>query len=232
MGGLARQGALRLMNRIVGGLRSRQAAPEAQPARLRRPAHSEPGDTSPAQRRSYRQLPAAGVTAAGVLQTGGRAAFRELPSGGASALPPTSAGQPIGAGLGGGRRATTQSRASLPHNGVPRAIPGTSLPGARTPVGSMPQKRRAPGVTVSAVTTGGSAAKRAGRSGARSRAADMHSSSHRYDPRQHVYSASLRDGPPKISRERRRPTSAQQRRFRDYSTVTRDGVTVLVPNRK
>jgi hypothetical protein len=53
----------------------------------------------------------------------------------------------------------------------------------------------------------------------------------RYEPRAHANSASLRDGPPKSPRERRRAPSSQQRRFREYSSVTKDGVTVLVPSR-
>lgn len=55
----------------------------------------------------------------------------------------------------------------------------------------------------------------------------------RYEPRGHTYSASLRDGPPKLHRDRRRSSpSSSQRRFRDYSSVTKDGVTVLVPTRR
>lgn len=222
MGGMARQGALRLMNRLVGGLRSRAAAPEPRPAQMRRPALGET-EARPAQRRMYRQLPTAGAMSAGAIQGGGRDAARELTSG-ASVLQPATAGRMLG-----GRRASLEGRSSLPHNGVPRAFPATALPGARTPIGSTPEKRAA-AIQASVKTTGGKGGVR-GQAAARSAAANLRSS-HRYEPRQHLYSASLRDGPPKMSRGRRRPTSAQQRRFREYSTVTRDGVTVLVPSRK
>jgi hypothetical protein len=231
MGGMARQGALRLVNRLVGGLRSRAAAPEPRPAQVRRPTHGEPADARPAQQRTYRQLPAASAMATAAISGGSREASRELSGGGASVAMPTGVGRSIGVGLGGRRTTTPDGKVSSPHNGVSRALPGTPLPGSGTPVGSAPDKRRAPVVASGAKASGGPGAGRRGKAVGRPAAADLHSS-HRYEPRQQVYSASLRDGPPKMSRGRRRPTSAQQRKFRDYSTVTRDGVTMLVPSRK
>jgi hypothetical protein len=224
MGGMARQGALRLMNRLVGGLRSRATAPEPRPSQLRRATATAASENQLAQRRTFRQLPAAGTMSTAAIGGGGREA-RELTAG-ASVLQPAAAGRLLG-----GRRAA-ETRASLPHNGVPRALPGTSLLGARTPVGSAPEKQK-PSVQADGKTTTGRSTTRAGQAAARRpAAATLRTSTQRYEPRQHVYSASLRDGPPKMSRGRRRPTSAQQRRFREYSTVTRGGVTMLVPNRK
>jgi hypothetical protein len=54
----------------------------------------------------------------------------------------------------------------------------------------------------------------------------------RYEPRIHTHSASLREGPPKGQRARRKSPSQQQRRFREYSAVTKDGVTLHVPTRR
>jgi hypothetical protein len=46
-----------------------------------------------------------------------------------------------------------------------------------------------------------------------------------YEPRRHVPSASLREGPAKISREARKAPSSQQRRYREYSAARSSGPT-------
>ena len=56
----------------------------------------------------------------------------------------------------------------------------------------------------------------------------------RFEPGCTAHSASLRDGPPKVLRGSgvAPHRSGGTRRFREYSSVTKDGVTVMVPNRE
>jgi hypothetical protein len=83
-------------------------------------------------------------------------------------------------------------------------------------------------------TAGGSRSAKAGvdsTRGRHSKRVPVEAAGSRYESRSYTHSASLRDGPPKAPRERRRVPSSKQRMFRDYSTVTKEGVTVLVPTR-
>jgi hypothetical protein len=231
LGGLARRGAMGAARRIMGALSSRGAAPAPAERSRDRLRPTEGGTQRVSSVRVYRQAPAVGsLTRAGSASspyelTAGserrRADGTPTPGGGGS-------GGQHAAGEGGGVRAAGAS-------GSAKSTSALNL--ARSRAQSKGVGRRTISVTAAnVVPASGSGTSRGASAEAQKarhsrRPAPAPVSETRYEPRVHTQSASLREGPPK-GRQRRRAPAQQQRRFREYSAITQDGVTVHVPTRR
>ncbi|MGW6277778.1 hypothetical protein [Kribbella sp. NPDC055071] len=239
LGGLARRGAMGAVRRLMGALSSRGATPAPADRSRDRIRQSDPSPQRVSSTRVYRQAPVAGSLSRGSsasspyeLTTGAerrRTDTTSAPSGGTGPGGQAAAGA---GGVGGGGRLGT--------NGAPaRSTSALNLARARTQ--SQGEGRRTISVSAAGVaSTGGSAAA----TGSRGASAEAQKARHsrrpiptptnevRYEPRIHTQSASLREGPPKGQRTRRKSPASSQRRFREYSAVTKDGVTVHVPTRR
>lgn len=231
MGGAARRGAMRAVRRLVGAVGSRAASPVVTSGR-----RQDGGGTSEhGQRhttvRVFRQSPAPGAgrqiaaTKAAHALSGGADARSIAAGAGTHGSPGGSSLERAGSGgsddaRGQGRRVSSAI--------ADRMTGKAELAGGRRSVAlaraAVPDKVSAPSASSSAT----SAESRRGKHTRQTSGGQSNAS--RYEPRVHTHSASLRDGPPKIHRARRGPASSQTpRRFRDYSSITKDGVTVLVP---
>ncbi|WP_328998441.1 type IV secretion system protein [Kribbella sp. NBC_00709] len=243
MGGLARRGAMTAVRRLMGAVGSRAASPTV----AERTSRSGANDTQ-VQRatsvRVFRQAPALGSNYRTVAAR--QAPAHELNSPERRAIEPAGASASAAGGSVGRKesqlaRLKDQARAGIGTSGASLSAAN----GTATPVG----RRRAITVGLPAASSGRSAAGSGSQSGTSSSGSsnsearparhaktpkiDSRPASHsRFEPRIHTHSASLRDGPPKTIRDRRKPSSSANRRFREYSSVTKDGVTVMVPTRR
>jgi hypothetical protein len=231
MGGAARRGAMTAVRRIIGAVGSRAASPSIGDRSRERAASTEATTVRAASVRVFRQAPSpgAGRTGSSVAQeVAGRSDRRSIEAVSATG------GSVSNPRRGGALERTRIAQNLNPRSMVPGATSSGSTPGAA--IKSKSDARR--GLTVNAAGGATAISSRAGASSERSKARQSKRVTasepvgSRYEPRAHSHSASLRDGPPKASRERRRAPSGQQRRFREYSSVTKDGVTVLVPGRR
>lgn len=232
LGGMARRGAMGALRRLAGAVISRNAAPaltESRSARIRT------GDADP-QRvssvRVYRQAPAVGSIARGSgtpyeLTTG--AEKRRADGGG---FPPAGGG-PVGQAASG---ATGTAGSRLPSAASPsRSTTGFNLSRARSRSTERDGRRTITVTSAGVAATSGSGGSRGGeaqKARHSRRPVPVPANEVRYEPRVHTHSASLREGPPKGQRARRKSPASQSRRFREYSAVTNDGVTVHVPTRR
>ncbi|MFC0622897.1 hypothetical protein [Kribbella deserti] len=240
MGGVARRGAMSAVRRIMGAVGSRAASPTIGPDRR----HERSDAAGQAERvssvRVYRQSPAPG---GGRIIGAGRPAH-ELGTGSDKRAIESSAG--AGSGAPGLRRLGGGVKDGSGNGQAPRSISlGAVGSVGATGKGGFGRERGAAARGVIAqpasggaasVSKSGSAASVSKKEAQKGRHVRQSSGAQdvaaRYEPRGHTYSASLRDGPPKLHRDRRRSSQSSQRRFRDYSSVTKDGVTVLVPTRR
>jgi hypothetical protein len=237
LGGLARRGAMGAFKRLMGAMGSRNAAP----ALTERRDGSRTGDTGP-QRvssvRVYRQAPALNS-----LSRGSAASSPYELTTGAERRRVDGTGAPSTAGPGGQHAAAAAGGSSGgPAAAAASPTRSTSALNLARARGQAKDADRRRTITVSAagVATAGGAAAKGSRGGSGAAAKARHSprpipalaSEIRYEPRIHTHSASLREGPPKGQRSRRKAPTSQQRRFREYSAVTKDGVTVHVPTRR
>ncbi|GAB3818380.1 hypothetical protein [Kribbella italica] len=236
MGGLARRGAMTAVRRLMGAVGSRAASPAV--AEKSAGKGSGAGDTSVERATSvrvFRQAPAVGASGGAPMVSGQRqphelaaAQDRRAIEGGS-----TTSGS-------GARRRKEGLMGRLKDQ--PRVVQAGSI--SATPMKSDSSSGRRRAITVGMAPSGGGSTTASAAGGGTSSSAESRrarharetkaapASSSRFEPRLHAHSASLRDGPPKTLRERRRPTSGGQRRFREYSSVTKDGVTVMVPTRR
>ncbi|GAA0604589.1 hypothetical protein HPO96_02925 [Kribbella sandramycini] len=224
LGGMARRGATTAIRRLAGMLGSRGTSP--QPAERTRDRRS--GAESAPQRvssvRVYRQAPVVGS-----LGRGSGSSPYELTSGAGRRGDGTAGGGQDGPGAGGRLAAAAAPGA-----------PTSALNLARSRNQNKSEGRRTISVTTAGVASTGAASSSGGsRSSADApkarhsrRSVSAPASESRFEPRIHSSSASLREGPPKAQRVRRKSPGSQQRTFREYSAVTKDGVTVHVPTRR
>ncbi|MFI5731091.1 hypothetical protein ACIA49_13290 [Kribbella sp. NPDC051587] len=225
MGGLARRGAMGAVRRIMGAVGSRAASPSLG-ERAGRSGAQEAQSQRVASVRLFRQAPALGSNLREIASR--QAPAHSIGSSERRAIEPAS-GSTAGASRKDGQAGNVKDQARALAAGQVQATPtaGASSGGRRT-------------VTVG---VSGAPAGQAGGSGSGPKTSDSRQARHakqdakpashsRFEPRVHTHSASLRDGPPKVVRERRKPQSTGSRSFREYSTVTKDGVTVMVPNRR
>ncbi|NEA33435.1 type IV secretion system protein [Streptomyces sp. SID13031] len=234
MGGLARRGATSAVRRLMGAVGSRAASPTIGERVAGKGGAREASVERVASVRIFRQAPVLGG-ARGAAGSPQRPA-QELAAGN-DRRAIEAAGSSKGAGSIG--RADAQStRAKDQAQYVQAAASGPNQGGDGR--GSSRRKTisvgysSGGGVTSSAVapttSSGGSPAESKRPRHARDTPQPQGGS--RFEPRVNAHSASLRDGPPKVARERRRPAPGGTRRFREYSKVTKDGVTVMVPTRR
>jgi hypothetical protein len=229
MGGMARRGAMSAVRRIMGAVGSRAASPLVGDRGRERTGSGESETQRATSVRVFRQAPTPGAGSPGD--------GAELGGGSRRSLEP---GSTADRSTSNRRQGGVLERARMAH-GAGGAGGGTATLGAKIASGdpstarSKTDARRTLSVSAAGVATPVA-------SGKTNASADSAKARHskrviaepagsRYEPRQHTHSASLRDGPPKAPRERRRSPASQQRRFRDYTSVTKDGVTVLVPGR-
>jgi hypothetical protein len=215
MGSMARRGALSLVSRLVGGLRSRAAAPEPRDRRWADTTRMAP-DATPSRRPLYRELRAAGRRAPASIAAGRPA--RELPAG-------VSAGAEAGPAVGpsvNGQRTTTGDRFLSRPKQVP-ALTASGSMAAAVPIGSRAESDRVTKTTVAARS-----GRRSPRQGSSPAARAL-----RYEVHDYGHTASLRDGPPKLARDHRRPraktASTAPRPYREYTRMTKEGTTIRVP---
>lgn len=230
VGGMARRGAVSAMRRIIGAVGARGATPSVpERSRSRSATQEDTGTQRVASVRVFRQAPGHGSPGLQPgAEVGGGQRRQALPAGGSSD----------------GRSSSTMQKGA-----VADRSPLAHAPSART-LGGLRQReqdgKRAAGRALSVNAAGvvtslpkstsnaGSSRSKAGAEtslGRHSRAVPVEAAGSRYESRTYTHSASLRDGPPKGLRERRRLPATKQRKFREYSSVTKDGVTVLVPSR-
>jgi hypothetical protein len=231
LGGLARRGAMSAVKRVMGALSGRGAAPVLPERSRDRLRPSEAGSQRVSSVRVYRQAPAVGsLTRGGAASspyelTAGPERRRTEGAGTAGGVGP--AGQHAAGDVGGVRAAGA--------SGPAKSTSALNL--ARARAQSKGEGRRTISVTAASVAPGGGSGTSRGASAEAQKArhsrrpAPAPVSETRYEPRAHTQSASLREGPPK-ARQRRRAPAQQQRRFREYSAITKDGVTVHVPTRR
>lgn len=219
MGSYARRGAVQAVRRVVTALRSRGSAPT--PTERPKDGRRQPADTNPGERvetnRNYRTMPPLGRRRSphsGDEEQGAGSSSRRTPIGHA-------AGGTGGQGPAGGGRSGQPGSASVPaSNGRSGSARQDDVSRRRTKDtiyqgGSVePSKTtRKPGSTSGSTT--GSSGRHAKPSAT---AAQLRNGG--YEPRRtHVYSASLREGPPKRSRAARRQPVPNSRAYREYSVV-------------
>ncbi|WP_328322000.1 type IV secretion system protein [Kribbella sp. NBC_00382] len=236
LGNLARRGATGAIQRLTSAI-SNRGSTSPTPSERPREGANQPGTGT--QRvstvRVFRQAPAVGAlgrsTSSGgspyELTTGAERRKPETVSAAAASGPGASTGTaaPEAGGVAGG--------------GSGRKSSALSLSRTRTRTQARGEARRTISVGTSSAGVSTSAAKAPRAASSETQRAPRHSkrvqaspvSEPRYEPRSYVQSASLREGPPKGG-PRRRTTTAKQRRFREYSQFTKDGVTVHVPKRR
>jgi hypothetical protein len=231
LGGLARRGAMGAVRRLAGALGSRSAAPTLTERAKERMRPTETASQRVASVRVYRQAPTPGS-----LTRGGAASSPYELTAGPERRRAEGAGGAGGVGPG-GQHAAGEAGAVRAAGATGPAKSTSALNLARARAQSKGEGRRTISVTAANVVPGGSSGTSRGASAEAQKArhsrrpAPAPVSETRYEPRVHTQSASLREGPPK-ARQRRRAPAQQQRRFREYSAITKDGVTVHVPTRR
>ncbi|GAA1510270.1 hypothetical protein [Kribbella lupini] len=232
LGSLARRGMTGAARRVMSALSSRGAAPTPGERLRDRPGAGESSPQRVTSVRVYRQAPAVG-------SLGGRGSAASSPyelTAGTDRRKAETAGMPGGGAPNGQNTANEAGGAGT----RTRTTSALSLSRARAQAQGGSEGRHA--LTVSAPSSAVPTAKASG-SGSRSSSEPQHArrsrrpqpasaNDARYEPRSHVHSASLREGPPKSQRAGRRSSAPQQRRFREYSAITKDGVTIHVPTRR
>jgi hypothetical protein len=237
LGGLARRGAMSAVRRVMGALSSRGAAPV--PAERGRVRTSESSPQRVSSVRVYRQAPVVGSA----IRGSAAGSPYELTAGPERRRADGAGASPDGnrpGGLHGAAAAAGGTGAGLAAGAGPaRSTAAINLARARSQAKDGERRRTivlgASGSAPSAkaAASGGSRGSVAAQKARYSRRPiPAPSSEVRYEPRIHTHSASLREGPPKGQRARRKATAAQPRRFRDYSAVAKDGVTLHVPTRR
>ncbi|MFC9693182.1 hypothetical protein ACFTSF_31830 [Kribbella sp. NPDC056951] len=225
LGGLARRGAMGAFKRLAGSLGSRSAAPALTERRGGRLGSDDAGPQRVSSVRVYRQAPVAG--ALGSAGAVGGSPYELTAGSGRRRADAASAGGGVGPG---GKLAAnaTPSRSTSAAN-LSRSRAQKNAEGRRTITVTAAGVAATGGATSSAGARGASAESQKPRHSRQPSPAPANEN--RFEPRAHSHSASLREGPPKAQRSRRGPGSSSPRRFREYSAVTKDGVTLHVPRR-
>ncbi|GAA1577563.1 hypothetical protein [Kribbella karoonensis] len=233
LGGLARRGAMGAVRRVMGALTSRSAAPAPRERVRDRAGTPESSSQRASSTRIYREAPSVGSLA---QRSAGSSPY-ELTRGPERRRTDGAAGGQglIGAGPGGqtGGGGGVGVNGRVAGGSSPRSTSALNLARARS---KDSDKRRTISVTSAGVAAPAASGSRGSAEAPKARHSrrpiPVPSNAVRYEPRAHTHSASLREGPPKGQRTRRKPVPSQARRYRDYSTVTKDGVTVHVPTRR
>jgi hypothetical protein len=236
LGGLARRGAVGAARRLMSALSTRATTPTPSERTKERTGAADSGTQRVTSVRVYRQAPAIGSLGRGAAAS----SPYELTTG-ADRRRSDATGHAAGGGPGTGHAASAEAagaggRVSRPTSALnlARAKSQSGAEGRRTlTVSAAPGTA---GATATAAASSGSGASKPSsaeppkaRHSRRQQPSSVNDA--RYEPRVHTHSASLREGPPKSQRVRR-TAGQKQRRFREYSSITKDGVTVHVPTRR
>ena len=239
LGGLARRGAMSAVRRVMGALGSRGAAPAPAERSRDRIRTTEPASQRVSSVRVYRQAPVVGSLARGSAGS----SPHELTSG-TGGRRMDAAGSPSGAGPGGQHAAAAAAAGGAAGRLAAAANPTRTTSGLNLARARSQSKDADKRPTITVTSAGVAAQTNSSSGGARRAGSEAQKARHsrrpipapsndvRYEPRVHTHSASLREGPPKGQRARRKSATSQARRFREYSAVTKDGVTVHVPTRR
>jgi hypothetical protein len=217
MGSYARRGAVQAVRRVMTAIRSRGSAPTVPDRQKEREKTSSSGGESGGRvdtSRIYRTMPTAGSRRRHQIDG-------EVEPSSENAAKP---GDRVRPGVGGpakpiGRRDSTSRSGDVAAATLGRVQP--SGKGRSRDIyqgGTFEQSK--PTVGSRRNSTGRSSGRRAKPS---STAAQLRQGG--YEPRRHVHSASLREGPAKVARQIRKPAGAQQQRFREYSPARSSGPT-------
>jgi hypothetical protein len=216
MGSFARRGAVQAVRRVMTAVRSRGSAPTVPDRQKERERSSGDGESGGRveTNRIYRTMPTAG---SGRIQQG---AGEERASEKAG-----KPGDPVRPGLGGSIRKPGSRQDSAGRSG------GVTVPALGSTKPSSDNRSRdiyQGGTFEQSKPTVGSSRNSTGRSSGRRAkpttiAAQLRQG--RYEPRRHVHSASLREGPPKVARGARKPAMSQPKGFREYSAARSSGPT-------
>ncbi|RZU12402.1 hypothetical protein EV645_5671 [Kribbella rubisoli] len=240
LGGLARRGAMSAVKRVMGALSSRGAAPAPTERSRDRIRTTEPASQRVSSVRVYRQAPVVGSLGRGSAGS----SPHELTSGMGGRRMDGAAGSPSGAGPGGQHAAAAGAAGGAAGRLASAATPSRTTSGLNLARARSQSKDADKRPTITVTSAGVAATTNSSSGGARRASGDAQKARHsrrpipvpsndvRYEPRAHTHSASLREGPPKGQRVRRKASTSQPRRFREYSAVTKDGVTVHVPTRR
>ncbi|WP_433021237.1 hypothetical protein [Kribbella sp. CA-294648] len=231
MGGLARRGAMTAVRRLMGAVGSRAASPTVGERPTGKGGAREASVERAASVRIFRQAPVLGG-ARGTIGVPQRPAHALAAGRDRRAIEASGSSQGAGSF---GRLTGSSSMAKDQGKHVQTTAPGVATSGESG--GASRRKKISVGYSSSSGVTSSSSASTSGGGSTESkrprhaRDTNQPQGGSRFEPRVHGHSASLRDGPPK-ARERRRPATGSARRFREYSRVTKDGVTVMVPTRR
>jgi hypothetical protein len=240
LGGLARRGAIGAFKRIVGSMTSRNAAPAMTERRRDALRAGDGGAQRVSSVRVYRQAPVVGSLARGSAGS----SPHELTSGVGGRRMDGAAAGPGGAGPGGQHAGAAGAAGGAAGRLASAASPSRSTSGLNLARARSQSKDADKRPTITVTSAGVAASTNSSSGGTRRAGGDAQKARHsrrpiqapsndvRYEPRAHTHSASLREGPPKGQRVRRKASTSQPRRFREYSAVTKDGVTVHVPTRR
>lgn len=238
LGGLARKGAFAAFRRLSAAIPGGRAVAQTVTPRTSRFARDE-GEAGPLRVpsvRVYRQAPAhralsgaAGISAR-YEQAAGADQRRTESASGAGASGPAGGSTATSTGTGGRFAAAAAPTASTSARNLLRARQQTNdgKTGKRGTITVTAAASPGPPSTTRAARTSGSDGTQARHS---RQVASTPANDIRHERRAHTHSAALREGPPKVHRTRRKPSTSQQRKFREYSAVRKDGVTLHVPRR-
>jgi len=231
MGGIARRGAMSAVRRIMGVVGSRAASPTVADRATSRPGVQQPSVQRASSVRIFRQAPELGSSYRSLSSR--QAPAHEFGSSERRAIEPASASS---ASTVGGRKDAQLARMKE-QSGSPTGATISAAP--NVPVTGVGKRRTlsvglgSTGAEVqSGSSTSGTSSSAESKRVRRAKKETRPASHSRLEPRIRAHSASLRDGPPKVVRDRRKPASSATRRFREYSSVTKDGVTLMVPTRR
>jgi hypothetical protein len=216
MGSFARRGAVQAVRRVMTAIRSRGSAPTV-PDRQKERERSSGGGESGGRvetNRIYRTMPTA---SSGRIQQGAGEERATEKAG--------KPGDPARPGLGGSIKKPRGRQDTAGRSG------GVTIPALGSAKPSSDNRTRdifQGGAFEQSKPTVGSSRNSTERSSGRHAkpttvAAQLRQG--RYEPRRHVHSASLREGPAKVAREARKPAMSQPKRFREYSDARRSGPT-------
>jgi hypothetical protein len=217
MGSYARRGAVQAVRRVMTAIRSRGSAPEVSERQKERGRSSEGGE--PGERtdttRIYRTMPSPGA---------GRVQQADVDE--RSPEKPGRAGNPTRPGVGGSNNRPTGRRSTA--GGQSGGVAAPVSAGGQSASSRVSRDIYQGGTLEQGKSTVGSSRNSTERSSGRHAKQSLTAAQLRqggYEPRRHVHSASLREGPAKVAREVRKPAVSQPKRFREYSAARSSGPT-------
>jgi hypothetical protein len=222
MGSFARRGAVQAVRRVVTAIRSRGSSPTTGADRQKEHERSSSGEESGGRTstsRIYRTMPT--ISSGRGQQGDGEQQSSEKKAG--------KTGEPARQTLGGVIKKPGTRQDSVGRSG---GVPAPALGNAKSGTGRRSRDVYQGGTFEQSKPTVSPNKNPTERSSGRHAKASATAAQLRqggYEPRRHVHSASLREGPAKVARETRKPAVSQQKRFREYSAARSSGPTSRRP---